>query len=627
AMTPSWRTEGRRWETWILTSSRSPRRPSPRWRERSGTRVLSYAMRYFAAVSGSATETQVERKAIGNAKTTRNDNSSRFGKFIEIHFDEQYRICGASMRTYLLEKSRVVYQSGGERNYHMFYQLCAAAPHMPELKLGVTESEQQNMFKILAAILHLAARSIVRGTPPLADAPPHPVRARGHRVAGGDLARDLREGCAGEAAFCINYANEKLQQQFNCHVFKLEQEEYIKPCIELIEDRLGILALLDEECRVPQGSDAGFAQKLHSTCTKYHHFVKPRFGTSAFIIKHFADDVEYQSGGFLEKNRDTVSEEQVECIKSATNCRLVQQIFASDKQSEQSNTLPPPSKRRSTPASLSALMATLSATTPHYVRCIKPNDEKKAFMFDPDRAVNQLRVGAQFRASLSALMATLSATTPHYVRCIKPNDEKKAFLFDPDRAKILARHIRDTDKYQFGATKIFFRAGQIRADLQRLYCVRVQSCVRRFVARRKYLRLRRAIHALQARARGFLARRKAHEIRRNRAAIKLQRNVRGWLCRVKYQRLRKLAIGLQAHCRGFLARRLYSDRMRVRARLRKLAIGLQAHCRGFLARRLYSDRMRVRAVSTYYKCQVPAAQEVGDRAPSTLSGLLGQTAL
>lgn len=64
--------------------------------------------------------------------------------------------------------------------------------------------------------------------------------------------------------FCINYANEKLQQQFNLHVFKLEQEEYIKeeiewkmidfydnqPCIDLIEAKLGILSLLDEECKV-----------------------------------------------------------------------------------------------------------------------------------------------------------------------------------------------------------------------------------------------------------------------------------------------------------------------------------------------------------------------------------------
>ena len=79
-----------------------------------------YAMRYFATVGGtSATETQVEKRvlaaspimeAIGNAKTTRNDNSSRFGKYIEIDFNKQFHIIGASMRTYLLEKSRVVFQ-------------------------------------------------------------------------------------------------------------------------------------------------------------------------------------------------------------------------------------------------------------------------------------------------------------------------------------------------------------------------------------------------------------------------------------------------------------------------------------------------------------------------------------
>jgi myosin-5 len=89
-----------------------------------------YAMRYFATVGGTlsgadasdgknGTETNVERRvlasspimeAIGNAKTTRNDNSSRFGKYIEIDFNKHFNIIGAHMRTYLLEKSRVVFQ-------------------------------------------------------------------------------------------------------------------------------------------------------------------------------------------------------------------------------------------------------------------------------------------------------------------------------------------------------------------------------------------------------------------------------------------------------------------------------------------------------------------------------------
>ncbi|CAK1593456.1 unnamed protein product [Parnassius mnemosyne] len=429
--------------------------------------------------------------------------------------------------------------------------------------------------------------------------------------------------------FCINYANEKLQQQFNSHVFKLEQDEYIKeeicwkmidfydnqPCIDLIEERLGVLALLDEECRVPQGSDQGFVAKLHHNCSKYPHFLKPRFGNAAFIIKHFADNVEYQCGGFLEKNRDTVSEEQLECIKSATSCRLIHTIFAEERPMGQASTLPPPSRRRTTPsqpigsltqtprrasgqqqtvgaqfrASLSALMHTLSATTPHYVRCIKPNDTKQPFSFDPARAVHQLRacgVLETIRISAAGFPSRwLYQDFFHRYRLLCLHKDVDRGNIKATCAKILQKHIKDPDKYQFGATKIFFRAGQVaylekvRAEIQRVYCVRVQSCVRRFVARRKYLRLVRALRGLQAHARGFLARRRAQDVRRNRAAIKIQRNVRGWLARRKYRRLRALAIGLQAHARGYLARRLYRDRRRVLA-----VITIQRYARGFLAR-------------------------------------------
>lgn len=152
-------------------------------------------MRYFASIAGSHSS-NIENKvlasnpimeAIGNAKTTRNDNSSRFGKYIQIMLDQQTRsITGGNMRTYLLEKSRVSFQNEGERNFHIFYQICnyTQSNSLEYLKLdgdyrfaylgniqpgtgddlsrfyeamqclGFTEKQQSAIFQIIAAVLH-----------------------------------------------------------------------------------------------------------------------------------------------------------------------------------------------------------------------------------------------------------------------------------------------------------------------------------------------------------------------------------------------------------------------------------------------------------------------------------------
>ncbi|WMV13680.1 hypothetical protein MTR67_007065 [Solanum verrucosum] len=117
------------------------------------TETAKIAMQYLAALGGgSGIEDEILKtnpilEAFGNAKTLRNDNSSRFGKLIEIHFSETGKISGANIQTFLLEKSRVVQCSEGERSYHIFYQLCAGAPGALKEKLNLKDVSEYNYLR------------------------------------------------------------------------------------------------------------------------------------------------------------------------------------------------------------------------------------------------------------------------------------------------------------------------------------------------------------------------------------------------------------------------------------------------------------------------------------------------
>ncbi|KAM9357499.1 unconventional myosin-Va [Symphorus nematophorus] len=712
-----------------------------------------FTMRYFAVVGGAAQQTSVEERvlasnpimeSIGNAKTTRNDNSSRFGKYIEIGFGRKGDIIAANMRTYLLEKSRVVFQASAERNYHIFYQLCASR-ELPEMRsfkldapehfrytsqggemqipgtddlsdlertrnaftiLGVQPDQQMELFRILAAVLHLgnvniqaSGRSSDRGYidaddrslavfskllgvegPQIAHWLCHRRLAVGGEMLvkpmSGQQAVEARDALAkhiygqlftwtvqrlnsalrtqrGQVKsfigvldiygfetfdrnsfeqFCINYANEKLQQQFNRHVFHLEQEEYIREelawsriefsdnqqCINLIEGQLGLFDLLDEECRMPKGSDESWVRKLydqHLTSKPHPHFRKPRMSNSAFIVLHFADMVQYECDGFLDKNRDTVFEELINILK-ASQSELVAELFQqqgnvssvangsvrSGKRATREHKLTVGFQFRQ---SLQMLMDTLNSTTPHYVRCIKPNDLKEPFLFDPRRTVQQLRAcGVLETIRISAAGYPSRWTYEEFfsryrllLRGPQSQEQAKASC-----RQALPELIPDPDQYCFGKTKVFFRAGQVallerlRSERLRVAAAIIQSRVRGWLAQIRYTKIRWATVTIQRYCRGTLARRLALMLRYSKAALVIQKTYRMVVVRQLFLMIRQATITIQAFTRGTLERRRYRLLVAERA-----AVLLQARVRGWLARQAYR---RVCAAVVFMQCCV-----------------------
>uniref|UniRef100_A0A8C2PRC4 Myosin VAb n=1 Tax=Cyprinus carpio TaxID=7962 RepID=A0A8C2PRC4_CYPCA len=669
-----------------------------------------YAMRYFATVSGSSAEASVEEKvlasspimeAIGNAKTTRNDNSSRFGKYIEIGFDRKHHIIGANMRTYLLEKSRVVFQACEERNYHIFYQLCACA-HLPQFEplklvnlfttspqgrspviegvndlkemeatrkafslLGITEAHQMGLFQILSAILHLGNvelkergssscctsdesghlgvfcdltevsyesmahwlchKKLKTATETLNKPVTQLEAINGRDALAKHIYAKLFSWIVGQVnkalstsskphsfigvldiygfetfevnsfeQFCINYANEKLQQQFNMHVFKLEQEEYMKeqipwtlidfydnqPCINLIEAKMGLLDLLDEECTV-----------------------------------------EYQCDGFLEKNKDTVNEEQINVLKASKFALLVE-LFQDEETPAALSTTAPSGRAKAGRSiqsvrehkksvglqfrnSLHLLMDTLNATTPHYVRCIKPNDVKAPFMMDPHRAVQQLRAcGVLETIRISATGFPSRWTYQEFFSRYRVLMRQKEIISDRKLTcqSVLERLVQNKDKYQFGKTKIFFRAGQVayleklRADKLHTACIDIQKTIRCWLARKKYLRIRQAAITLQRYTRGHQARCLYKTLRRTRAAVIFQKCTRMWAARRQFLRQKAAAVLIQRLLRGYTARLEHK-----RLVCEHKALLIQRWVRGFLARWHFR---RIKRAVVYLQCCV-----------------------
>lgn len=490
------------------------------------TEATKQCLQYIASIAGSVGG--VENKilmanplleAYGNAKTLRNDNSSRFGKYMEVYLDGQGRINSCATRNYLLEKIRVSQTLKGERNFHIFYQLvkaasaddrsklqldddpkaykyletCTDVPTLDDTKdfgdvekaygdLGFSNDDRLGMYTVISAIMALGNVVFEEGKPDeakvcesskgtLAKAAgmlqvdvavlekslvSREIRVRGqeattafndvkaatnarHALAkfvyskmfdwlvarvnksmgGGSSSRYI--GILDIFGFeilrhnsfeqlCINYTNEMLQQHFNNNTFKLEQEIYVAegvdvahidfidngPMIALItEKRIGVIPTLDEELKVPGGSDKGFLAKVAENQRDNKVYNPNRKDPMYFTIQHYAGAVDYDGAGFLEKNRDTLNQDLLEMLEKS-KLPLLAELYppasilsALDRKS---------SLGKQFKEQLDSLMTQLYRTDPHYIRCIKPNEEKAALTFVAKNCYEQLTYCGVFEA-------------------------------------------------------------------------------------------------------------------------------------------------------------------------------------------------------------------------------------
>uniref|UniRef100_A0A8C7KY44 Osteoclast-stimulating factor 1 n=1 Tax=Oncorhynchus kisutch TaxID=8019 RepID=A0A8C7KY44_ONCKI len=592
------------------------------------TVAAKYIMGYISKVSGGGDKVQHVKdiilqsnpllEAFGNAKTVRNNNSSRFGKYFEIQFSRGGEPDGGKISNFLLEKSRVVSQNENERNFHVYYQLIEGAnPQQKEALgimtpdyyyylnqsgtykvdgtndskdfqetmeamnvIGIPEAYQAQGLQIITGILHLGNISFIEAgnygqveSTDLLAFPAYllgvdPTRLQDKLTSrkmdskwGGksesidvtlnqEQATYTRDALAkalytrlfdylveainkaiqkpheeysigvldiygfeifqrnGFEQFCINFVNEKLQQIFIELTLKAEQEEYVQEGIkwtpieyfnnkvvcDLIENKLnppGIMSVLDDVCATMhakgEGADGTLLQKLSAAVGTHEHF---NSWNSGFVIHHYAGKVSYEINGFCERNRDVLFTDLIELMQSSEH-DFIRSLFPENLNTDK--------KSRPTTASskikkqANDLVNTLMKCTPHYIRCIKPNETKRPKDWEESRFVSitppnrhQISNSRTFR-EFSRKYAILTAETWPCWR----GGEQQGVLH-------LLRSVNmDTDQYQMGRSKVFVKAPESLFLLEEMrerkfdmFARTIQKAWRRYIARRKYEQMR-----------------------------------------------------------------------------------------------------------------------------------------
>eukprot|EP00921_Rhytidocystis_pertsovi_P010940 GHVQ01017620.1.p2 GENE.GHVQ01017620.1~~GHVQ01017620.1.p2 ORF type:complete len:1212 (-),score=252.59 GHVQ01017620.1:6043-9678(-) len=482
------------------------------------TEATKQIMRYFGSAKEGLEDAHIQKavlaanpvlEAFGNAKTIRNNNSSRFGRFMQLQVGKEGGIQYGTVKNFLLEKSRILTQDTDDRSYHVFYQLVkgssaeqktkfklldefsynfinTVSTDVPELddakefkellgaleEMGLAPDEIESVLSIVSGVLLMGnVKMLAQEICGIPDAAAIDKESKvlfkdacellfldpaatekelttkttmaGNQVIEGPWRLDdgqvLKESLSkamydklfdhiiarlnttiqppetfqlfigmldifGFEVFknnsleqlFINITNERLQKNFIDIVFERETKLYHnegissaglvwtdnRPVIELLcNKKNSILAVLEDQCLAPGGSDKGFLRSAVIELKDRDDFKQASVNSEAnFVVTHTIGDIQYCSDNFLLKNKDVLRSEMVDVVMKSNN-ETSKQLF------------------------------------------------EGAIYAKGKLAKGQL-IGSQFMSQLEQLMEIINATEPHFVRCVKPNDAKMPLLFD-----------------------------------------------------------------------------------------------------------------------------------------------------------------------------------------------------
>ena len=407
-----------------------------------------------------------------------------------------------------------------------------------------------------------------------------------------------------------------MQQQFNNFVLKVEQEEYKREgiewafvdfpdnqdCLELIGKKgSGIIPILDDMCKAVGMTDSTFCHAIYQKCESHPRFEVSLLqkGSKCFAIRHYAGAVEYDTQtGWVEKDRDEVPKFTLKLMKGSSNTfvkRLGDIIGGADVASViggagKSRRAPPKSgnngssagKRLTVGAQFSQQLAELRAkidlTSPHYARCIKPNDALMPDHFDPVPVVDQLRCNGVIEAirvsRLGYPQRFSHALFASRYRILGIKTMKDAQRSSRKQRPVdlivqaVAAEVKDEEieGIQVGRSKVFLRQAaydtmeRLRSIKIRLAAIMIQKEARRYVAERDYHIIHFLAVKLECLVRRYLAIAKFGRMlqaRKARCATLIQACWRKHAGRRKFQRTVTSIVLIQSMMRKHKARRSF----------------------------------------------------------------------